>query len=77
MINDPIRAFMCKIDWEDERFAPYDGNKLYGSVESLKREHSCWERCGIVEVTVSFSRIIYEGREPAWEDTKTAPAEGG
>lgn len=51
----------CKIDWDFELGNACDGNKIYPSIENLKKYHDCWEECGIVEVTVAFSKEIEEG----------------
>lgn len=58
-----VTGFMCAIDWECEIGAASDGNKIYPSVDALKRAHKMWEHCGIVEVKVSFQQVIHEGIE--------------
>lgn len=52
-----VTGYMCMIDWDYELGNAPDGNKIYPSIEALKKEHSCWEECGIVEVTVSFNKV--------------------
>lgn len=58
MATNTVTGYMCTISWEDERFQPMDGNKVYADIEDLKEDHGCWHECGIVEVTVSFVREI-------------------
>lgn len=60
-----VTGYMCLIDWEYEIGGASDGNRVYPSVETLKEHHQCADECGIVEVRVSFSRLIAPGKEPA------------
>jgi hypothetical protein len=53
-----VLGYMCAIDWECEIGTADGGNKVHPSVESLKAAHTCWEDCGIVEVRVSFSKLV-------------------
>jgi hypothetical protein len=55
-----VTGYMCQIDWDHEIGHASDGNKVYPTVEALKREHKSWEDCGIVEVTVTFNKVIHE-----------------
>jgi hypothetical protein len=55
-----VRGFMCAIDWQHEIGNAADGNKVYPSVAALKKEHTMWEECGIVEVEVSVISTIAE-----------------
>lgn len=57
----PVVGYMCRIDWEYEIGAACGGNRVYGSVDDLKREHNCASDCGIVEVEVHFRRIVEPG----------------
>lgn len=60
-LRAPVNGFMCRTDWEDELGHASDGNKVYPSVEALKRHSPCWEQCGIMEVRVSAERVIDKG----------------
>lgn len=60
-----VAGYMCSVDWECELGAASGGNRVFPSVEDLKRNHKCWEGCGIVEVKVFFSRRMEIGKDPA------------
>lgn len=47
-----ITGYMCLIDYEHELGYASDGNRVYPSIEALKRAHKAWEGCGIVRVEV-------------------------
>jgi len=49
-VQKSIIGYMCYIDYVYELGNASDGNKVYPSEEALKKEHECWEECGIVEV---------------------------
>ena len=51
-------GYMCMIDWQHEIGAASDGNKVYPSIEDLRRDHTMFEQCGVVEVRISFSKIM-------------------
>lgn len=53
-----ITGYMCLIDYEHELGNASDGNKVYPSIEALKRDHPMWKECGIVEVQVRGSRVV-------------------
>lgn len=58
-----VIGYMCAIDWEYELGAASKGNRIFPSVDALKRNHACWESCGIVEVRVSFGKVVVEGEK--------------
>jgi len=58
-----IYAYMCLIDWKYEAPFNIDGNRICYSIESLKRVRPCVEDCGIVEVKVSFVKVVQEGKD--------------
>jgi hypothetical protein len=60
--DDFVLGYMCLVDFECEIGAALDGNKVYPSERSLREHMPCVEDCGIVEVKVSFSRLIRPGR---------------
>jgi hypothetical protein len=51
-------GYMCAIDWQDEIGHASDGNRVYPSIDALKEHHECWAECGIVEVCVTFKKIV-------------------
>lgn len=57
-----IVGYMCKVDYECELGRAPGGVSIYASIEDLKEHRSCAEECGIVEVEVTFSKVIQKGR---------------
>ena len=57
-----VIGYMCRIDWECEIGGASGGNCVYASVDDLKKHRSCVESCGIVEVAVSFRRVVEVGK---------------
>jgi hypothetical protein len=55
-----VIGYMCATDWRYEIGSAADGNRVYPSVDALKRELNCWEECGIVEVEVKIKATILE-----------------
>jgi hypothetical protein len=53
-------GYMCKTSFEYELGAASGGNTIYPSIEDMKRNHDCWESCGIVEVKVFYNQTIVE-----------------
>lgn len=53
-----VTGYMCKIDWDFELGSAPGGIPVYESIDDLKDHHDCWPQCGIVEVTVSLSRVL-------------------
>lgn len=60
-MTEPIRGYMCQIDWECE-LGSAPSNTIYSSLEELKEQHNCWAECGIVEVEVRLVGVIAGGR---------------
>lgn len=60
MTDFDITGYMCKIDWDYEFGNAENGNHVYPSIEALKKYHTCWEECGIVEVEVRLKRVVVE-----------------
>ena len=58
MTKETRVGFMCMTDFDDELENAAGGNKVYPSLEDLKRNMSCWESCGVVEVTVTRGRVV-------------------
>lgn len=59
-----VIGYMCYIDWEYEVGGASGGSTVYPSVEDLKRHHTCWAGCGIVEVRVLFNKVIVPNPPP-------------
>ena len=63
-----VTGYMCMIDFEDELGRAAGGNRVYSSVEDLKKNHDCWESCGIVKVRVEYVSTIVE--QDLWKGVK-------
>ena len=61
--EDFVLGYMCLTDFECELGMASGGNTVHPSIEDLKKRRTCVSSCGIVEVKVSFSRIIEPGKE--------------
>lgn len=58
-----MKLYVCSINWQHEigEAADLEGKMpFYTSLEQLKKEHECWEECGITEVEVLPSKVIKE-----------------
>ena len=55
-----VKGFMCGVDWQHELGAAAGGNRIFATVEDLKRCYPCVEECGIVEVGVRLKRWVLE-----------------
>lgn len=53
-----VKVYMCMIDWQHEIGEAAGGNTVYASLNDLKKNHTCWEECGVVEVEVTHVRDI-------------------
>lgn len=56
-----VIAYMCRVDAEHHLGDDPGGTPVYPSVEDLKQARACWSECGIVEVEVTITRVIFEG----------------
>jgi hypothetical protein len=45
-------GYLCKTDYEEELENSSGGVKIFSSIKDLKKNKSCWEYCGIVEVEI-------------------------
>ncbi len=50
------KVYVCGVDWQHELGEVSDYTKVYSTVEDLKRQRSCWEECGIVELEVKMTK---------------------
>jgi hypothetical protein len=52
------KYYMCSIAWEHE----FGNNKypppVYKSLEELKKEHYCWESCGVTELEITSREVV-------------------
>ena len=58
MKKETRKGFMCAVDFDWELGEVNDSSPVYSSVEDLKRQRTCWEKCGIVEVEVKRVKWI-------------------
>ncbi len=66
-----VTGYMCMVDWDWELGNASGGNKVYPSIEDLKRCHTCWEECGIVEVEVRMTKVIVDEKPIEWNKNET------
>lgn len=66
-----ISVFVCGVDFQHELGYASD-IVVYPSVESFKKNRTCWEQCGIVELEVTLKRWVEpQNFEPTFtEDMK-------
>lgn len=57
-MSDTFTAYMCKTDFEHDARGASDGANVYPSEAAVRRERKCTVECGIVEVTISLSRVV-------------------
>lgn len=51
-------VYIDLVDWQHELGHASDGNKVFPSIEDLKKHRSCWKQCGIAEIEVTFRAIV-------------------
>ncbi len=51
-------GFMCKVDYDLELENSPDGNEVYPTVLSLKRNRKCVNECGYVKVKIYLDKVI-------------------
>lgn len=59
-----IIGYMDKVDFDEELGRALDGNRIFPSIEALRKGRPCCTQCGIVEVEIRLSRIIQETVDP-------------
>lgn len=55
--------YACQTDWRYEMGEAPDlegSMPLYSSVEELKKQRTCWDECGIVEVEITLKKVVLE-----------------
>lgn len=50
-----LKLFLDGVDWQHE--IGNTNTTVYESAEHLKRKESCWQSCGIVEVTLEVKSV--------------------
>lgn len=53
-----VIGYMDKVDFDCELGQAIDGNKVFPSIEALKKFKPCVKQCGIVEVEVRLREVI-------------------
>ncbi len=53
-------GYMDKVDFEHELGEALGGNKVYSSLEDLRRQKPCTDSCGIVRVEVRAVEVVQE-----------------
>lgn len=61
MTEEFIDGYMCRIAWECELGAAFQGSKIFPSIDSLKNHHKCTDDCGIVKVRVQLLSVVDDG----------------
>lgn len=59
-----IKVYMCQTDWLHEigEAPDLEGRMpIYSSIEDLKKEKTCWDECGIVEIELTLKKVITKG----------------
>ena len=51
------KSYVCGVDWQWE-IGECNDVKLYSSPEALKKDRTCWEECGIVELEIKVTKWI-------------------
>jgi len=55
-----VTGYMCKVDWDYEIGGASGGNRIYPSINDLRKCRKCVDSCGIVEVEVRLKRVVQE-----------------
>jgi len=56
--DEKIKAYMCKTDFDYHIPDDINGVDIYFSKQDLINNRPCVKDCGIVEIEVSFSKVI-------------------
>lgn len=54
-------GYMCKVDFEHELGEALGGNRIFSSIEDLKKNRKCVDECGIVRVEVRLVSVVEQG----------------
>jgi hypothetical protein len=57
---EPVTGFMDQVDYDEHLGNDIKGAKVFPSIEALQEAKPCTKHCGIVEVQVSFVRVVQE-----------------
>jgi hypothetical protein len=55
-----VIGYMDKVDWDYELGQALDGNKVFPSIDALKKYKPCVRSCGIVKVEVRLKEVIQD-----------------
>lgn len=55
-----VIGYMDKVDFDYELGEAIDGNKVFPSLEALKKYKPCTRSCGIVKVEVRLKEVIQD-----------------
>lgn len=50
------KVYICGVDWDHEIGECIV--EVYPSVKSLKKNRTCWNQCGIVELEITLKRTV-------------------
>lgn len=67
-----VAGFMCLTDFECEVGAAAGGNKVFPSIDDLRRCRSCADSCGIAEVRVVGVKIVQPAKDYDFSDAAKA-----
>lgn len=59
--NRVVVGYMCKTDFDHELGVASDGNKVFPSIETLRKHLRCVDECGIVKVEVRLVQVVEQG----------------
>lgn len=60
-LEKEIVGYLCTTNWLHECEDVLHSVKIFNSIESLKESCGCTHECGIVEIKLSFNKIIEAG----------------
>lgn len=60
MKKKKIIVYVDGVDWQHEIGEASDGNKVYPSINCLKKYSRCWDGCGIVECELVLKKWVVE-----------------
>lgn len=72
-----VVGFMCLTDFECEVGAAVGGNKVFPSIDDLRRCRPCADSCGIAEVRVVGVKIVQPAKDYDFSDAAKAMSASG
>lgn len=55
-----MKLYVCGTDWQCEAKDVPHAVKFYKTIDRLKSDKKCWKDCGIVEIDMKMSKVIFE-----------------